>query len=241
MSTTARLVAAAIAIAVVAVGGAALFLRPGGISNVGAPSPRPASSLRGLAPAPSHSPAAPTATVAPSQSPAPSAAIVPVGSLNKSHVSSLYAYKVRYPATWNLTVGKVPGLPDNVPADLSLMETDFYGDPASGHGLMVTSGPLSATRKDLASFSSLVERQVASKFGVYLDIGACDQPTRTLLLDGEPANEIDFICPNHNWLWVTAVHAGRAYQIAWLDDGGFGSSSLRPLLDKFLKTFAFTG
>lgn len=236
MSNPARaaVAAVAIAIAVVAIGGA-LFLRPVESSNVGAPTPSPASSA--LAAAPSASQASPSS--APTST--ATATVVPVGALTRSHVSNLYSYRIRYPATWTLTVGRIPGLPDNAPADLSLMEDDFYGDPASGHGLMVTSAPLSATRKDLASFSSLVERQVASKFGVYLDIGACDQPKRTLVLDGEQANEVDFICPNHDWLWVTAVHAGRAYQLAWLDDGGFGSDSLRPLLDKFLATFAFTG
>ena len=59
-------------------------------------------------------------------------------------------------------------------------------------------------------------------------------------MDGEPANELDFICTDHDWLWVTAVHAGRAYQIAWLDDGGFDADYLRPFLDRFLQTFRFT-
>ena len=53
-------------------------------------------------------------------------------------------------------------------------------------------------------------------------------------MDGEPANEVDFICPDHDFLWVTTVHAGRAYEIAWLDDGGFDSDYLRPFLDRFL-------
>jgi hypothetical protein len=106
---------------------------------------------------------------------------------------------------------------------------------------MVTSAPVGVTRKDLAAWTALVDSQVRRKFGTYLGIGACLQSTRALVLDGEPANEIDYICRDHDWLWVTAKHAGRDYQVAWLDDGGFDSGSLQPLLDKFLKTFAFTG
>src|SRR5262249_2247251 len=47
MTTTARLVAAAIAIAIVVVGGAALILRPGRSASVGTPSASPASSVLG--------------------------------------------------------------------------------------------------------------------------------------------------------------------------------------------------
>ena len=127
-------------------------------------------------------------------------------------------------------------------ADLGLLRNDFYGDTVgNGHGLMVTSAPVGVTRKDLAAWTAFVDDRVRRTFGTYLRIAACVQSTRTLVLDRAPANEVDYICPDHDWLWVTAVHAGRAYQVAWLDDGGFDSASLRPLLDKFLKTFAFTG
>jgi hypothetical protein len=118
----------------------------------------------------------------------------------------------------------------------------MYSDTASGsgHGLMVTSAPLGAKR-DLAGWSALVTHQVGTKFGAYLKLAACDQSTRALVLDGEPATEVDFQCPGGTWLWVTAIHGGRAYQVAWLDDGGFEVETLRPLLDRFLATFAFTG
>jgi hypothetical protein len=199
--------------------------------------------------APAASPtlvATPSPTVAPSGSDAPAASaaasFVPVGALTQTHVSSLYAYKVRYPATWKLTPGTHPGLVNDVEADLSLGRADFYGDTiGNGHGLMVTSAPLSPTAADIAAWSALVDAQVRQEFGGYLHIGACLKSTRTLVLDGEPAKEVDYICPDHDWLWVTAIHAGRDYQVTWLDDGGFSSDSLRPLLDKFLKTFAFTG
>jgi hypothetical protein len=105
---------------------------------------------------------------------------------------------------------------------------------------MVTSAPLGA-HKDLAGWSALVAQGVRTQFGSYLKLAACDQPTRTLVLDGEPANEVEFQCPGATWLWVTAIHGGRAYQVAWLDDGGFEVDAVRPLLDRFLATFTFGG
>ena len=218
-----RYLVAAVAIAVVV--GGALLLRPGGNSSVGGPSP-----------APSASHAASSPTVPPSPSSAP------VGPLTQTHASDLYRYEVRYPAAWQLEAGIADGVPDDVPPDLSLRRDDFYSDTTSGsgHGLMVTSAPLGA-KKDLASWSALVTHQVGTKFGAYLKLAACRESTRALVLDGEPANEADFQCPGGTWLWVTAIHGGRAYQVAWLDDGGFEVETLRPLLDKFLATFKFTG
>jgi hypothetical protein len=231
MSTTARIAAAAIAIAIVAVGGA-LILRPGGSSNVGVAPP----SSQGT-------PVAASPSLAPSDSPIPAPSLIPVGALTQTHASDLYAYQIKYPANWNLTVGTNPGRVDYVPADVSQGLLDFYGDttPGSGHGLTVTSAPLSATRKDLGVFTAYVKDQIDAEFGTYLHLAACHQPTRALVVDGEPASEIDFICPDHNWIWVNTIHGGRAYQIAWLDDGGFDENKLRPLLDKFLETFSFTG
>jgi len=203
------------------------------------------SSVIGTLPSPSLTPtlsAAPTSTGSQTPTATPAPSFVPVGALTQAYASDMYRYRVRFPATWKLTVGEYPGLPDDVPADLGLLRNDFYGDTVgNGHGLMVTSAPVGVTRKDLAAWTALVDSQVRRKFGTYLGIGACLQSTRALVLDGEPANEIDYICRDHDWLWVTAKHAGRDYQVAWLDDGGFSSDSLRPLLDKFLKTFAFTG
>ncbi len=57
--------------------------------------------------------------------------------------------------------------------------------------------------------------------------------------DGEPANEFDFFCPGHIDLWLVAIHDGLAYQVAWLDDGPFTASDLRPKLDEFLQSFTF--
>ena len=230
MSTTARLAAAAIAIAIVAVGGA-LILRPGGSSNVG------------VAPPSSQGTPVASPSLAPSDSPIPAPSVIPVGALTQTYSSDLYAYQIKYPANWNLTVGTTPGRVDNVPADFSQGLLDFYGDttPGSGHGLTVTSAPLSATRKDLGVFTAYVKDQIDAEFGTYLHLAACHQPTRALVVDGEPASEIDFICPDHNWIWVNTIHGGRAYQIAWLDDGGFDENKLRPLLDKFLATFSFAG
>lgn len=174
--------------------------------------------------------------------PTPTSALIPVGPLSQTHVSDLYRYEIRFPAAWKLEPGTADGVPDNVPSDLSLGRDDFYSDTTSGsgHGLMVTSAPLGA-KTDLAGWSALVAHEVRREFGSYLKLAACDQPTRTLVLDGEPANEVDFKCPGATWLWVTAIHGGRAYQVAWLDDGGFDVETLRPLLDRFLATFTFTG
>jgi hypothetical protein len=220
------LVAAAVAIAVFV--GGALLLRPGGNSSVGGPSPVPSASHT--------TSAASSPTVRPSQRSAP------VGALSQTHASDLYRYAIQFPADWQLKAGTADGVPDTVPSDLSLGRDDMYSDTASGsgHGLMVTSAPLGAKR-DLAGWSALVTHQVGTKFGAYLKLAACDQSTRALVLDGEPATEVDFQCPGGTWLWVTAIHGGRAYQVAWLDDGGFEVETLRPLLDRFLATFAFTG
>jgi len=227
--------AAAVAIVIVAVGGALLF-RPGADRGVaGQPSPRPAAS------ASSALSAAASPTLAPSDSPGPGPTLIPVGALTQTHTSDLYAYQMKYPANWNLTVGTNPGRVDYVPADVSQGLLDFYGDPTpgSGHGLTVTSAPLSATRKDLDVFTAYVKEQIGVEFGTYLHLPACNQPTRALVVGGEPASEIDFICQEHTWLWVNTIHGGRAYQIAWLADGGFDENQLRPLLDKFLETFSF--
>jgi hypothetical protein len=239
MSTTARLAVAAIAIAVVAVGGA-LILAPGGNSSVGGPTPNPAGSASTTTSAAPSSTPPPSASSSPVPTPAPT--LVPVGSLDQTHVSDLYGYSVRYPSNWHLSAGTNPGIPDNLP-ELSAGRSDFYGDttPGSGHGLMVTSAPLRSTRTDLTSWSTSIAHQVVSTFGPYLHIGACVQSARTLVLAGEPANEADFICPGATWLFVTAIHGGRAYLVAWLDDGGFDSVSVRALLDKFLETYSFTG
>jgi hypothetical protein len=229
------LVAAAVAIAV-AVGGV-LLLRPGGNSSVGGPSAAPTSSnTTSTLPSPTIRPS-PNTTAAPT----PTSALIEVGPLSQTHTSDLYRYSIKYPAAWKLEVGKAEGVPDTVPANLSLGRDDFYSDTTSGsgHGLMVTSAPLGA-HADLAGWSALVAHEVRTEFGVYLKLAACDQPTRTLVLDGEPANEVDFQCPGATWLWVTAIHGGRAYQVAWLDDGGFDVDTLRPLLDRFLATFTFT-
>ena len=179
--------------------------------------------------------AAPRPTVGPEASPA---AAGPQG-FTEAYLSELYSYGLRYPATWTMTPGTVANRSDYLP-ELAEGRADFYGDTMSGHGLMVTSAPVSSERTDLAAWSAFVANAVPQKFGGYLGISTCAESTRALTVDGEPANELDFICPEHDWLWVTAVHAGRAYQIAWLDDGGFDSDYLRPLLDRFLQTFSFS-
>jgi hypothetical protein len=230
------LVAAAVAIAVFV--GGALLLRPGGNSSVGGPSPAPSASHTTSA---ASSPAVrPSSSLAPAPTPTPT--LVDIGLLTQSHASDLYRYQVRYPPAWQLEAGIADGVPDDIPSDLSLRRDDFYSDTASGsgHGLMVTSAPL-GTMTDLAGWTALVTHQVGTKFGSYLHFSACDQPTRSLVLDGEPANEVDFKCPGATWLWVTAIHGGRTYQVVWMDDGGFAVETLRPLLDRFLATFTFTG
>jgi hypothetical protein len=238
MSITALRLLAAAAVAIVIVVGGAALLKPAaqtGASGPTSPSPTtPASSAMSTAASP---------TVRPSESAGPGPSLIPVGALTQSHTSTLYAYTIKYPAAWNLTVGTNPGRVDYVSEDVAQGLLDFYSDTTggSGHGLTVTSAPLSATRKDLGVFTAYVKDQVGSEFGTYLHLAACNQPTRALVVDGEPASEIDFICPDHNWIWVNTIHAGRAYQIAWLDDGGFDEGKLRPLLDKFLETFSFTG
>jgi hypothetical protein len=201
---------------------------------------RLASTNSGVAAVPAPS-VAPTSVPSPSASsaiqPTPAPSLAAVGALTKAYVSDRYAYKIWYPAAWQLTPGKVVATA-HVPGNFD--PTDFFGDPASGHGLMVTSSPMGSKPEDLAAWSAQVSHEMGTTFGNYLNLGTCDQPTRTLVIDGEPANEVDYICKDHDWLWVTAIHGGRAYQIAWLDDGGFDSSSLRALLDRFLATYTFT-
>src|SRR5262245_58289289 len=86
-------IAAAAVVAVVAIGLVALGRLGPTSSGVGAlPSPS-------LAPAQSTAPA-PSGTPAPSREPAPSLAAV--GELTKAYVSDRYAYKIGYPAAWQL-------------------------------------------------------------------------------------------------------------------------------------------
>jgi hypothetical protein len=157
---------------------------------------------------------------------------------SQSHTSPVYKYAAVFPATWTLEPGTTSNAADTIP-NIGTSYLDFYGDGIAS-GVMVTSGPVSASRADLASWSAFITGTVRRDFGNYLELNTCLQSTRTLAVDGEPADEADVICPAHDWLWVTTVHAGRAYQIAWLDDGGFNAAYLRPLMDEFLKGFTFT-
>jgi hypothetical protein len=225
MNPLLRLAGAAI-IAVLAVGVAVFGLRP--VSTGGPP---PAS--------PSASPAATTADASlRATAPAtPRPTLSPLA-YTQAHTSSVYHYSARFPATWTLAAGTDPNDPDAI-YDIGVGKSDFYGDGVAS-GVMVTAGPRSTARSTLASWTPYITTFIEQKYGNYMDISTCTESTRPLIVDGEPANEVDFICRDQDWLWVTAVHAGRAYQIAWLDDGGFTAEYLRPFLDQFLAGFKFT-
>jgi hypothetical protein len=160
-------------------------------------------------------------------------------SYTKSHTSKLYRYSTSFPATWSLDAGTQPNAPDAIP-DLGTGLSDYYSDGVND-GVMVTSAPLSQTNPDLATWSAFIKSTVEGQYGNHIGIHSCTEPSRSLVVSGEPANEVDFICPGRAWLWATAVHAGWGYQIAWLDDNGFDPGYLRPFLDQFLATFTFTG
>jgi len=178
-----------------------------------------------------------TATPAPTTVPEPIPTLMPL-SYTQSHTSKLYHYTTRFPKAWSLTAGTEPNSADTVP-DLGTGRSDFYEDGVAS-GVMITSAPVSQARSDLATWSAFVTTTVEHQYGSYIGIQSCTEPSRSLVVDRERANEVDFICPGRSWLWVTTVHAGQAYQIAWLDDNGFGADYLRPFLDQFLATFAFT-
>ena len=192
--------------------------------------------LAGRGPSPAHTPPpSPSPTVQPSVvAPSPSG---PLG-FDVPYTSDRYGYALRHPSTWEEHPGTVDNAPDTLPS-VDENRADFFGDTMSGHGLMVTSAPASVQRPDLASWSDFVGQEAARRYGDYMELPTCAKPTRTLTVDGEPAVEHDFICANHSFMWVAAVHDGRQYQIIWLDDGGLGEDILRPLLDKFLQTFTF--
>jgi hypothetical protein len=169
--------------------------------------------------------------------PSPIPTLAPL-SYTKSHTSTLYLYSTGFPRTWSLDAGTDPNYPDNIP-DLGTGRSDFYSDGVND-GVMVTSAPVSEANPDLASWSAFIASTVKGQYGSYIGIQSCTEPSRSLVVDGEAANEVDFICPGRAWLWVTAVHNGQAYQVAWLDDNGFDPAYLRPFLDQFLATFTFT-
>ena len=224
MNPATRLAGAAVVLLLV-VGGAALFLRPA--TNVGPPPSSPGPSPTTVAPS-SAVPAGSPVAVAPGPS-----------GFDQVHVSDLYGYGMRYPAGWTFKAGAYLNRKDYTPA-LSEDLADFYNDPTSGHGVMVTSGPVGAS-SDLATWATFVNGAVASSFGTYLGgLDTCTRPTRSLIVGGEPATEVDFICKGGTWLYVAVIHRGYAYQIAWLDDGGLTAPSLRELFDQFLLSFTFT-
>ena len=228
-----RLVAAAIALVLIVGGGAIVLTRNTGIGGpTGAPTTSPATAAPTAAATASPT-VAPKPTVAPTLRPT----LSPL-TFTQSYTSPIYHYAAKYPATWTLTAGTAENERDFIP-DVGAGMSDFVGDQVAS-GVMVTSGLVSAGHGELASWTSFITTTIRGQYGNYIDLPKCVQSTRTLTLDGGPANEVDFICPAHDWLWVTAIHGGRAYQIAWLDDGGFTAGYLRPFLDQFLQDFTFT-
>jgi hypothetical protein len=162
----------------------------------------------------------------------------PVG-FDQVYRSGLYRYGMRYPTTWTVAAGAVVNAPDDLP-DLASVppRSDYYSDPAASGGVMVTSGPVSTAHPDLASFTAYVDAAIPRQYGIYAGHAGCSQSARTLVLDGEPAHEADFFCPGHSAMWITSIHAGYAFQVAWLDDG-FSVAELQPKFDQFLQSFTF--
>jgi hypothetical protein len=239
MTLSARVVAAAV-IGVLVIGGALYMLRPGQavLGPAAAPTPSPQST-----PTVQLTPS-PTPTVPPTPSPSPTATPTPLPSFtvrpgppgyDKVGVSDVYRYGLRYPSTWTLQQGGLLNESDGIP-QIGLGRNDLYGQGNSF--IYVTAGPLSTARPDLATFSTFVEAQLPADYPMYTGTG-CKQGTRNLTLDGEPAIEHDFLCPQHTALWLVAIHGGRAYQVAWLDDGPLTTAELRPKFDKFLQSFTF--
>jgi hypothetical protein len=218
---------------VVAIGIVFVVLRPAPSVGPAGPTATPGQSL----------PASPVAVATPTVKPTVSATASPRPTLSplrytQTHSSAVYHYATKYPDTWTLSAGTSLDEADFIPGVGTSMD-DFYGDGFAS-GVMVTAGPLSLARPALASWTPFITGAVESQFGSYIELANCVRSTRTLTVDGEPANEVDWMCPGHDWLWVTTVHAGRAYQIVWLDDGGFDAAYLRPFLDEFLSYFTFT-
>jgi len=203
-------------------------------------SPTPGSVVPTIRPVATASPA-PVPTASPAGTPVPSFPInAGASGFDQLHVSPLYHYALRYPASWSLSLGAIPNAPDDLP-DLASVPSraDFFSDQGGGTGgVMVTAGRISATRPDLATFSAYVDSHIPVSFLIYA-AGVCTHATRTLILDGEPANESDYFCPAHSALWATTIHNGLAYQVVWLDEGPFTAAELRPRFDEFLQSFTF--
>jgi len=219
----------AAAVAVVLVVGVLGFSRLGTLTGQGGPSPSP-TVVPTVAPSPSKVPVAsptPLASFAVHAGPA---------EFTQVAVSDVYLYGLRYPGTWTLRRGTYRNEPDAIP-EIGAGRNDFYGDSKSS-GIYVTAGPLSSLNPDLATFSSYIAASLPSDYSMYSGAG-CTHANRALVLDGEPAQEADFSCPGGTALWVTAIHHGLAYQVAWLDDGGKQLSELQPKLDQFLQSFTF--
>jgi len=217
----------AAAVAVVLLVGVVGMSRLGTPTGQGGPQPTPT--------------AAPTA--APTTAPTLSASRLPSFTINEGpagfdevQASAVYLYGMRYPSTWTLDAGIRPNEPDAIPAT-GFGQNDFYGD-GKASGVYVTAGPVSAENPTLETLSGYVAAQLPRSYPMYAGPG-CTTSTRALVLDGEPASETDFYCPAHTALWLTAIHRGLAYQVAWLDDGPFTASELQPRFDQFLQSFTF--
>ncbi|HEX8025858.1 MAG TPA: hypothetical protein VF484_06625 [Candidatus Limnocylindrales bacterium] len=225
----------AAAIAVVLVVGVFGYSRLTTSIGLGGPSPS-ATQAASPASAPTSVPT-PAGTPAATSTPLPSFTIhAGVADFTQVHVSDVYRYGMRFPSQWTLDPGKHQNTPDSIP-EIGLGYNDFYGD-GKNSGVYVTAGALSGLNTNLTTFSGFIYATLPHAYTMYSGPG-CRESTRSLQLDGEPANEHDFYCPGGTALWVTAVHGGLAYQVAWLDDGGFTQAQLRPKLDQFLQTFTF--
>lgn len=221
----------AAAIAVVLVVGVFGFSRLTTSTGQGGPSPSPTQ-----APAPS---ASPTPAGTPAVSPTALASFtVNAGptDFTQVFVSNVFLYGMRYPGTWTVTAGKHANPPDSIP-EIGLGYNDFFGD-GKNSGIYVTAGPLSSLNTNLTTFSGYIFTTLPHAYSMYSG-PSCHESTRTLVVDGEPANEHDYFCAGATALWVTTVHHGLAYQVAWLDDGGFTKAELQPKLDQFLQSFTF--
>ena len=212
--------------------------------------PRLTGSGSGLTPSPSASPlAGSTSTLGPTaaSTSTPTVAPTPFPSFairqgppdfTDVYASPLYRYGLRYPATWTLAAGEIANAPDDLPELGSVpSRADLFSD-GNTLGLMVTAGPVSATRGDLSAFSAYVAARIPSSFTIYAGAN-CSRSVRALSVDGEAANEVDVVCPERAALWLTTIHAGRAYQVVWLVDAPFTAADLRPAFDRFLQSFTF--
>jgi hypothetical protein len=157
-----------------------------------------------------------------SLSQAPTASIDPV-----EFTSELYGYSFVYPSGWEVRPADHALVGTEIPWDSSTA-IDHFGSPSGDDSIIVAS-----TEMPLAtSLASWTDRTA---------VAVCGSPTTSTDLEvgGEPARLSTYAtCFGAFHLWVTVLHARRAYHIVWLGNPGTEAFD-RQLFSQILVSFRF--